>query len=194
MNWSIFIINILLHVGLMSLFLTIFFFTIAQYFEKKIVEDQISFVIDDFVGNTLKPIDDATKKEIKNKINDIFKNQDFSKEDDNVKEENKKIKKKAWGFVGVLLSIIGIIVVMAGFIYQWDIYYIKYLLSSSIFSLLFVAITETLFMFLIAQNYLSADPNKIKLNIIDTLIKNRCNPCKNPKLKNCLGPKCKPKP
>lgn len=192
MNWSIFITNILLHVGLMSLFLTIFFFTIAQYFEKKIVEDQISFVIDDFVGNTLKPIDDATKKEIKNKINDIFKNQDFSKEDDNVKEENQKIKKKAWGFVGVLLSIIGIIVVMTGFIYQWDIYYIKYLLSSSIFSLLFVAITETLFMFLIAQNYLSADPNKIKLNIIDTLIKNRCNPCKNPK--NCLGLKCKPKP
>ena len=192
MNWSIFIINILLHVGLMSLFLTIFFFTIAQYFEKKIVEDQISFVIDDFVGNTLKPIDDATKKEIKNKINDIFKNQDFSKEDDNVKEENQKIKKKAWGFVGVLLSIIGIIVVMAGFIYQWDIYYVKYLLSSSIFSLLFVAITETIFMFLIEQNYLSADPNKIKLNIINTLIKNRCNPCKNPKPdKNCLGPKCK---
>lgn len=192
MNWSIFIINILLHVGLMSLFLTIFFFTIAQYFEKKIVEDQISFVIDDFVRNTLKPIDDATKKEIKNKINDMFKNQDFSKEDNNVKEENKKIKKKAWGLVGVLLSIIGIIVVMAGFIYQWDIYYVKYLLSSSIFSLLFVAITETIFRFLIAQNYLSADPNKIKLNIIDTLIKNRCNPCKKPKPdKNCLGPKCK---
>ena len=53
-----------------------------------------------------------------------------------------------------------------------------------IISLIFVAITETLFMFLIAQNYLSADPNQIKMKIIQTLDKNRCDPCKH---KDCIG-------
>lgn len=184
MKWSIFFVNILIHVGVMALFLTIFFFTIAQYFEKKIIEDQINFVIDDFVGNSLKPVPDTTKKEIKNEINSAFDKQDLSKADESVRKENKKISKKAWIFVGTLLSIIFVIVLTFGFIYKWDRYYLKFLFNSALISLIFVAITETLFMFLIAQNYLSADPNKIKMKIIDTIGENTCNPCK---VKNCLG-------
>ena len=56
MKWSIFFSSIIIHVGVMALFLTVFFFTIAQYFEKKIIEDQIDFVIDDFVGKTFNSI------------------------------------------------------------------------------------------------------------------------------------------
>tara|TARA_A100001015_G_C15042776_1_gene740959 strand:- start:3960 stop:4541 length:582 start_codon:yes stop_codon:yes gene_type:complete len=184
MKWSIFIVNILIHVGTMALFLTIFFFTIAQYFEKKIIQDQIDFVIDDFVGNTLKPVPENTKKFIREKINNSFDKQDLSKADESVRKENNKITKKAWIFVGVLLGIILVIVLMFGFIYKWEKYYLKFLFNSALISLIFVAITETLFMFLIAQNYLSADPNQIKLKIIQTLDKNRCNPCKR---KDCIG-------
>ena len=93
MKWSIFFVNILIHVGVMALFLTIFFFTIAQYFEKKIIEDQIDFVIDDFVGNSLKPVPETTKIEIKNEINSAFDKQDLSKADESVRKENKKISK-----------------------------------------------------------------------------------------------------
>ena len=184
MKWSIFIVNILIHVGIMALFLTVFFFTIAQYFEKKIIEDQIDFVIDDFVGNSLKPVKETTKKEIKREINNAFAKQDFSKVDENVRKENKKISIKAWIFVGILLSIIFVIVVIFGFKYKWEIYYLKFLFNSALISLIFVAITETLFMFLIAQNYLSADPNEIKLKIIETIAGNTCNPCK---IKDCIG-------
>ena len=184
MKWSIFIVNILIHVGIMALFLTVFFFTIAQYFEKKIIEDQIDFVIDDFVGNSLKPVKETTKKEIKREINNAFAKQDFSKVDENIRKENKKISIKAWIFVGILLSIIFVIVVIFGFKYKWEIYYLKFLFNSALISLIFVAITETLFMFLIAQNYLSADPNEIKLKIIETIAGNTCNPCK---IKDCIG-------
>ena len=195
MKWSIFIINILIHVGIMALFLTIFFFTIAQYFERKIIEDQINFVIDDFVGNSLKPVSKKLKDEIKDEINKSFAKQDLSKADDNIKIENKKVSKKAWTFVGILLGIIVFIVLIFGFIFKWDIYYIKFLFYSSIISLIFVAITETLFMYLIANNYLSADPNKIKMQIIDTIDKNRCDPC-NLNKKDCIGDKISicPKP
>ena len=184
MKWNIFFINILIHVGVMALFLTVFFFTIAQYFEKKIIEDQIDFVIDDFVGNSLKPIPKTTKDDIKHQINSAFDKQDLSKADESVKKENKKISKKAWIFVGTLLGIILVIILTFGFIYKWDRYYLKFLFNSALISLIFVAITETLFMFLIAQNYLSADPNQIKMKIIQTLDNNRCDPCKD---KDCMG-------
>ena len=186
MKWSIFIVNILIHVGVMALFLTIFFFTIAQYFEKKIIEDQIDFVIDDFVGNSLKPVPETTKKEIKHEINSAFDKQDLSKADESVRKENKKISTKAWIFVGTLLSIIFVIVVIFGFKYRWERYYLKFLFNSALISLIFVAITETLFMFLIAQNYLSADPNQIKMKIIDTIGSNTCDPC-NKKDHDCIG-------
>lgn len=170
----------------MALFLTVFFFTIAQYFEKKIIEDQIDFVIDDFVGNSLKPVPETTKDEIKNEIDSAFDKQDLSKADESVKKENTKISTKAWIFVGTLLGIILVIVLTFGFIYKWDRYYLKFLFNSALISLIFVAITETLFMFLIAQNYLSADPNQIKMKIIDTIGSNTCDPCTN-QVPNCLG-------
>ena len=186
MKWSIFFVNILIHVGIMALFLTIFFFTIAQYFEKKIIEDQIDFVIDDFVGNSLKPVKETTKNEIKQKIDSAFDKQDLSKADESIRKENKKISTKAWIFVGALLGIISVIVLIFGYIYRWDRYYLKFLFNSALISLIFVAITETLFMFLIAQNYLSADPNQIKMKIVETLDSNRCDPCKD-KDKDCIG-------
>jgi len=173
MKWSIFFVNIIIHVGVMALFLTIFFFTIAQYFEKKIIEDQINFVIDDFVGNTLKPISKDKKNEIKTDIDKAFAKQDFSSADQNVIKENKKISNKAWIFVSILFGTILIIALICGFIFKWDKYYIKFLFNSTLLSLIFIAITETLFMYLIAQNFLSADPNKIKSNIIKTLGQNR---------------------
>ena len=191
MKWSIFFVNILIHVGVMALFLTIFFFTIAQYFEKKIIEDQIDFVIDDFVGNSLKPVPETTKNEIKHEINSAFDKQDLSKADESVIKENKKVSKKAWIFVGTLLGIILIIVLIFGFKYRWERYYLKFLFNSALISLIFVAITETIFMFLIARNYLSVDPNKIKMKIIDTIGSNTCDPC-NKKDHSFIGKNAKP--
>jgi hypothetical protein len=185
MEWNIFFSNIIIHVGLMALFLTIFFFTIAQYFEKKIIEKQIDFVIDDFVGDTFKIIPSNAKKTIKEQINNAFNKQDFSKLDNDVKKNNDKIWIKAWTFVGILIGIISFVIIIIGFIFKWNKYYINFLFKSGLYSLFFVAITETLFMFLIAQNYLSADPNKIKLNIIETLFNNSCPPCKDKH--DCIG-------
>ena len=184
MKWSIFFINIIIHVAVMSLFLTFFFFTIAQYFEKKIVENQIDFVIDDFVGNSLKPLKPENKQEIKDEINESFNSIDFTDADNDVKRGNEKIQNKAWTFVGIIVITIMIIVITVGFIYRWDRYYIKFLIISSILSLIFVAIAETLFLYLIGNNYLSADPNGIKMNIVSTLGNNRCDPDTD---KNCIG-------
>ena len=52
-KWSIFFSNIFIHVAVMSLFLTVFFFTVASNQEKLIVENQVNFIMDDLIGNTL---------------------------------------------------------------------------------------------------------------------------------------------
>lgn len=186
MKLSIFFVNIIVHVALMALFVTIFFFTIAQYFERKIVEDQINFIVDDFVGNSLKPVSKETKSQIQKQINNDFKKINFHAADNQVKEQNQKVSKKAWIFVGILIGIIFLVVIILGFIFRWEPYYIRFLINSSVLSLIFVAITETLFMFLIAQNYLSADPSKIKLKVLEVLKNNTCDPCKSKK-DECFG-------
>ena len=183
MNYSIFTGNILLHVGLMSLFLTFFFFTFARQVEKEIVEEQIKYIIDNFVGNSFNVLDIKSKTQIKEQLDKIFESLNFTKEDTAVKNQNSIIFKKALVFVSILFGIILFIVILLGIYFKWDSSFIKYLLISSISSLIFVAITETMFLLLIAKNYLSADPNRIKRKIVDSLFNNRCNPGE----KNCLG-------
>lgn len=186
---SIFIFNIIIHVGVMALFLTIFFFTIAVFFEKRIVEKQVDFIIDDFIGNTFKPLSKTQKEYLQDKIINSINKNDLSQADKQVENQNNSTSKKAWTFVGILVGIIVFITITFGFILKWDKYYVKYLFYSAFYSLIFVGITETLFLFLIAQNYLSADPQKIKLNIIDGLYQHTCNPCNknHSQNKDCIG-------
>ncbi len=176
MNWGIFITNILLHVGFMALFLTVFFFTFAQNVEKQIVEEQLNFVIKDFVGNSFKPLDPSIVQDIKHKIDSVFNNLDFTKQDSDVKKSNKAVFDKAITFVSILFGTILLFALFMSYFNNWDHHYIKYLITSCFSSLIFVAITETLFLLLIAKNYLSADPNQIKLKVVETLANNTCQP------------------
>jgi multisubunit Na+/H+ antiporter MnhG subunit len=173
MDWSIFISNILLHVGIMALFLTTFFFTIAAIQEKAIVENQINFILDDFLQNTFGPISDSDKKLIKNNL-DIELNkvkQDLKKEDEKVKKLNNETTKNAFIFVGIILAVVIVLVLFQAFIFKWNLSNLKFLGFSVISSLIFVAITETLFLFIIAKGYYSVDPNQIKKRIVDNLLK-----------------------
>lgn len=174
MKWSIFIANILIHVCVMALFLTIFFFTIAAYQEGQIVENQINFILDDFIGGTFKGINKSDKDLIKYYLDEKLDaaHQNLKNEDERVKKQNDSIMKKAFTFLGILASIIAVLVIFLGFYFKWENFYIRYLFFSALFSLFFVAITETSFLFLIAKEYYSVDPNKIKQRIISDLFKN----------------------
>ena len=172
MSRSVFISNIFIHVAVMSLFLTIFFFTIAANQEKNIVEKQINFIVDEFIGNILFPLDNSLKEYIKRKINSKLEDakNDLKDQDKKVNVQNNKIIKKAFTFALIFLIIVIFIVGITSFYYKWPSHYIYYLIYSNIITLIFVAITETAFLFLIAKEYYSVDPNKIKLKILDKLL------------------------
>lgn len=174
MKWSILIADILIHVCVMALFLTTFFFTIAAYQEGQIVEKQINFILDDFIGGTFEGLNKSDKDYIKNDINEKLDkaHENLKDEDERVKKQNDATVKKALTFVGILAGIIIVIVTFLGFYFKWEPFYIRYLFFSSLTSLVFVAIAETSFLFLIAKGYYSVDPNKIKQKIINDLIKN----------------------
>ena len=174
MKWSIFFSNIFIHVAVMSLFLTVFFFTIASAQEKAIVENQINFIMDEFVGNTLGPLSESEKEPIKKNLDDKLNNakEDLKSADKDVENQNNKTIKKAFTFVGIVVAIVAFITIIMGFYFKWNHTYRKFLVSSAIAGLIFVGITETLFLFLIAKGYYSVDPNRIKKHIIDKLLDN----------------------
>jgi len=171
MNKVVFLTNILLHVLLMSIFLTIFFFTIAKNVEKQIVEDQVKYIMDDLIGNTFKGLDNNEKELIKKQVDEEFSSDSLKNEDIKVIQQNKKVFDKSLIFLSILCSILIVIIVIMYIIYRFEFSYIKLLGISALFSLIMVALTETSFLFLIAKNYLSADPNNIKLKIIEKLDK-----------------------
>ena len=184
MKWSIFFSNIFIHVAVMSLFLTVFFFTVASGQEKSIVENQVNFIMDEFVGNTLGPLSDSDKEPIKRKLNakmDAAK-EDLKSADKDVEHQNNKTVKKAFTFVGIVVAIVAVMTIIMGFYFKWDHTYRKFLVSSAIAGLIFVGITETLFLLLIAKGYYSVDPNRIKKHIVDTLLDNEVDKsCKDSK-------------
>ena len=162
MNISLFTTNILIHVLIMSIFLTIFFFTVAKNVEKDIVKEQIRYVLDDFIGNSFKGLDSSQKQYIKKQINEKLNTDSLKESDKKVQEQNKIIFNKSLVFLAVIVSILFFIIFALYLIYRFDIKYIKLLGISALISLIFVAVTETSFLLLIAKSYLSADPNQIK--------------------------------
>ena len=173
MKYSIYFSNILVHVLILSIFLTVFFFTIAVTVEKNIVKKQINFLIDDLLGNILKGLSPEKKNFIKNIINTEKQTTKKNESDDLVKKSNKAIIKKCIIFISILVIISFIILINIGIIFKWNLNDIKILVVGAIITLIFVAFTETTFLFLIASNYLSADVNKIENRALNILYNNR---------------------
>lgn len=163
--------NVLLHVIVMTSFLIFFFFVIASKIEKNIVDNQIQFLIDEFVGQSFSALSEDKKAQIKSRFKSILNDNDLVNQDNLVKENNKKIENKAIKYLSIFVSILIIIIIIIGFIYKWDFNTIKTFIIGSVISLFFIAITEFVFMYFIARNYISTDPNKIREKIIETLHK-----------------------
>jgi hypothetical protein len=175
MHFSITATNILIHVAIVSFYLTLFFFIFEHNFKRNIVEKQIDTVIDDFVNKSLKPLPSNRKKDVKEQINKAFQNSRYENIDDEAKKNNKNIFHKSLIFLFTFLIIVIIIAVLLGNYYKWSSKYKTFLINSTIVSLIFTAITELSFMFLISRNYTFTDPNNIKYKIIETLANNRCD-------------------
>jgi hypothetical protein len=156
--------NIIVGLVLFSIFLAVFYFTYASKIEKEILDIQVKNLIDDLTYDM-----SAFPNDINEKLRTIVKNisvSDLSKEDKEIDDGNQELINRALINFGIFAAISVTILTIFFIIYNID---LKDIVITNLILLAFIAITEVLFLNLIAKSYRSLDPNVIKLNIINKL-------------------------
>ena len=158
------ITNIILHVILIACFICVFFFLYAVKIEEKIVEEQVDYIVTDFVSN-LSILDDTSKQKLKQYVDSI--------KIPNLQEEDKQINDKNLDLRNYVLKIAGItIVVGLCFVYWMSVRYnfnVKELFIQNAIIILFVGLTEYCFLTYLASNFKSGDPNFVKRILVQSL-------------------------
>ena len=161
--------NIILHIILISTFISIFFFLYAgKQIEPKVITSQVDRVIEELTEDMKIILSDSQKQQLKT----IFSNMtppDMTEEDKKAAESNKQLLKNAAIFLGVTLVVGFIIIAILVFKYKIDFKDLKEILIENMVILLCVAATEFAFLSFIAKSYRSLDPNTIKAGLINTL-------------------------
>jgi hypothetical protein len=163
------IIKTLIPVILISSFIGIFFFTYAAKIEENIVKKQCSQIIEDLSDDIKTMVPSNMLEILYNQIIPKLQAPDLSKEDTDVKQKNDILLKKVTKLISIF--IVGGLAIVIALVWFFKIPVKEILIHSSV-SLLFVAIVEYSFLTFFAQNYRTIDSNFVKMQIIQTLIKN----------------------
>ena len=107
MDYPVFIVNIIVHVSVMIIFLTIFFFTIASRQEKNITENQINFLLNDSIKDEVSALPENIKAKLKQGVDSsLDKNKDsLAKEDQEVANKNQELTDYMTNLIFMILSI-----------------------------------------------------------------------------------------
>ena len=158
------LINIVINVGLISGFLGIFFFTYAAGVESDIVKINTKIVTDDLM-ETITPF---LNSDVKNKLKTNLTPPDLKLEDEKVQQSNDKLKITAYTNLMIVVDITLTIAFILSVIYKHP--FIK-ILGINLIVLIFVGLTEFIFIHYIPHKYISADTNFVRYNILTTLHK-----------------------
>ena len=171
-------LTVLIQVIFVFSFLVLFYFLYVIDVEKKDFQEQIDLLVDNLV------------KDVKNQLSDIInlKQDKISEEDfelllygiidtleekitmntknviQNVNSNNESIKNNMFKIL------IYIIIACVGLLILFQCYPVYTILKESIITVFFIAIVEFIFLTFISGKYISADPNKIK-NLLGNSIK-----------------------
>jgi hypothetical protein len=162
------IFRIFLQVILTFVFLTIFFFTYVDAVEKDVFKLQMNTIVDDLYDDmNFRQFVSTGKEDMATILLDgsldvsrINAMNDTKGEDKHINDQNRKIKNKAFLWVGislVLLVIIISILVFYGYCIPFHIH-----TKEAIIVIFFVAITEIIFINIIAKKYLLLNPSEIR--------------------------------
>ena len=170
-----FIINVLIQVLCIFIFLTIFFFTYASKIEGEVVENQVTFLLDDVVGIHLDSFPESVKKVMLNQLNSIEVNTPENIEmGKKIDESNNAIKSKTTKIL-IGLSVAVIIFVITSYVLsKKGVNYFKNLDLSKILKetaviITAVGLTEFVFLTYIGSKYTSIDPYEIKAHLFGNL-------------------------
>jgi hypothetical protein len=171
--------DIIFQVTLIAIFLTVFFFTYVSNVEKEEFQKQLDLIVDDLlsdqdirniipqnlsqtqkdnlaivISGSLEAAKTKSTINEQNAINDVINN-------------NSKVKSATYKkifYVLIIIIILCIIVLLLGYCLP-----LIYQIKEATIVVFFVALTELMFLEIIAKNYISANPNKIKAEVAQAI-------------------------
>jgi len=161
------IANIILNITFIATFIGIFFFTYGKTIEENIVKTQSEFVADSIAKDISTFLDKPTTITISKQI----QIPDMSKQDINVQTQNSQLQQKAFHILAIVFISGIIITILITKLYKLNFFS---LLKTNLIVLLFVGLTEYIFLTYIGQNFISADPNFVRYKIL-TKLKSKLN-------------------
>lgn len=158
------IANTILGLILISSFVVIFFFTYGSKVEGEIVKKQSINIVNDLMDTA----DHVLTPEIKKNIVKDIVAPDMTSEDDIVKKSNAILMRKAFSVIGIVFVIGIILVTIMSFVYKFS---LKDLIIHNLIILVFIGLTEFVFLTFFAQNYITIDSSYIKLRTLQSVQK-----------------------
>jgi hypothetical protein len=170
--------GIILLVCFIAIFLAVFFFTYTTSIENHIVVNQVEYLIKDF-KNDIKGIPEPYMSEINNQIQNMSEPdfEELKKADKQVLENNKKVINDSIKYIGIFSIIVVIIVIFLLYLHKLNHPYssitdnLYHIIKENSIILMFIAITEFIFLMCFGRNYRSVDPNFVKHTVLNKLNK-----------------------
>jgi hypothetical protein len=171
MNYEL-ISKVLINVLLLSIFVSIFFFTYGTHIERLSINSQMNILANN-VTDTFKITGNKSNIDLNNYINtnlltpDKIKN--IQAEDVKALSGNKPILKKV--IIYIIIFTIIICIIIFTLVKSNKLKNIKEILIESGIILIFIALTEYSFLTFIGLKFISVDTNNVKLEVIKSLQK-----------------------
>lgn len=164
--------KISINILLIFIFIGFFFFTYGAHIVKQVIKSEMNFLCES-ITNISSLFGKSANKYLYNQVNNL-KLLDLSHEDQKVKESNKKILNKV-----IKLNIMAIIIVVGCILYanykfnNNSEYPLNKIIPQNIFILFIIANVLFVFLTYFVARYISLNPNNIKENILNNLIKHQ---------------------
>jgi len=151
------IVNVSLNVAFAACFIGFFFFTYAKNIEKQIVVNNVEYLVNDLLANTVAILPDAIKGPLSKSIKNT-QLPDLSEADRAVENSNSSLLQLAIMVLGILLA-----GCLYGANYMSEKHGIDFedAVQRNLILLVCIGLTEFVFLKLIAQNFISADPHVV---------------------------------
>jgi hypothetical protein len=162
------VVNIIMATAMISVFLGIFFFTYAAKVEQKIVVARSTQIVDDLIVTAKNNMNPTQKSVVETEIMPyLVVPESLEQADAEVAAANKELMKNAFKAIAVFVALCSILVGIIAFFFKVP---LVDLIKDNLIILIFVGLTEFIFLTFFAQNYITIDSNYVKEKIIQTMI------------------------
>jgi len=159
-------VNVAMSVALATTFVALFFFTYAKDVERKIVVKNVNYIVDDLAEGVVPFLPTELKKALYYKLDTInLPNMDAA--DKQVADDNHKLLVKSGKLFGTSFIILMVISFFISKAYHLDFFE---LLITNVLLLCAIAFTEYSFLNVVIFEWISADPNKVKSEVIKAVV------------------------